>query len=293
MKVPGSLVPEGGSAPEGMTAVPISVSTAAPVSRPEPLRQATRHHGRIVLMMPALNEEEPLPLVLEDIRQLQEQTLKEQGAKLLDEVVMVDNGSQDRTREIAREAGITVLEEPERGYGAACLCAMTYLQENPPEVLVFMDADRSDDAFDLPELLRPLLEKEYDMVIGSRTLGQHEPGALLPQARFGNWLATGLIRWRYGFRYTDLGPFRALRFAALQKLQMADRNFGWTVEMQVRALQEGLAICEVPVRYRKRVGQSKISGTLGGSVRAGIKILSTLWKLRQPVQPRSVSEGKP
>jgi hypothetical protein len=236
--------------------------------------------ARIVLMMPALNEAEPLPLVLADLQQLQEEFGQRQGKPLLDEVVVIDNGSTDRTREIAREAGATVLEQPERGYGAACLRGLEYLQDNPPDVVVFMDADHSDDASQLPELLRPLLEDNYDMVIGSRALGEHEPGALLPQARFGNWLATSLIRWRFGFRYTDLGPFRAIRFAALQQIGMADRDFGWTVEMQVRALQENLRVCEVPVRYRKRLGQSKISGTIGGSVRAGVKILATLWKLR-------------
>ena len=231
--------------------------------------------GRVVLMMPALNEAESLPLVLADLQKLQQQT------GLLDEIIVVDNGSSDATRDIAHNAGATVLEEPQRGYGSACLRALSYLRQSPPAILVFMDADRSDDAQEIASLLRPIQEEGYDMVIGSRALGEHEPGALLPQARFGNWLATSLIRWNYGFAYTDLGPFRAVRFAALERLHMRDRDFGWTVEMQVRALQENLRICEVPVRYRRRVGQSKISGTLGGSVRAGIKILSTLWRLRR------------
>jgi hypothetical protein len=145
-----------------------------------------------------------------------------------------------------------------------------------------MDADASDDASDLPALLGPILSGRHDFVVGSRTLGNPERGALLPQARFGNWLATGWIRHRYGFRYTDLGPFRAIRWDGLERLRMADRDWGWTIEMQVRALQEGLRVLEVPVHYRKRVGHSKISGTLVGSARAGRKILATMWRLRGP-----------
>jgi hypothetical protein len=237
-------------------------------------RTAAQPPGRVVLMMPALDEEDSLPLVLADLEALQRQ------APVLDEIIVVDNGSSDATRDIARRAGATLLDEPQRGYGAACLRAIAHLEHKPPEILVFMDADRSDDASQIPELLHPLRHEGMDLVIGSRTRGTSEPGALLPQARFGNWLATGLIRWRTGFRYTDLGPFRAVRFAALQRLGMTDRDFGWTVEMQLRALQCGLRVCEVPVRYRRRVGQSKISGTVRGSVRAGVKILLTLWRLR-------------
>ncbi|MFQ5601232.1 MAG: glycosyltransferase family 2 protein [Candidatus Krumholzibacteriia bacterium] len=228
--------------------------------------------------MPALDEAEALPLVLADLERLQ----AEGAPGLLDDIIVVDNGSRDRTPEIARRAGAKVLEESRRGYGAACLCAIEHLRANPPDVLVFMDADRSDHVEEIPVLVRPILEEGYDLVIGSRTLGHHEPGALVPQARFGNWLATRLIRLRFGFRYTDLGPFRAVRFEALQRMRLADRDFGWTVEMQVRALQVGLRVTEVPVRYRKRVGRSKISGTLTGSLRAGTKILATLWRLRTP-----------
>ena len=227
---------------------------------------------RIVLIMPALDEERALPLVLADLAPLR--------GVFLDEIVVVDNGSHDRTADIAREAGATLLSEPRRGYGAACLRALGHLRDQPPDVVVFMDADHSDDARDLGPVLRPILEEGYDLVIGSRTLGAREPGALWPQARFGNWLATGCIRRRFGFHCTDLGPFRAVRFAALERLGLADRDFGWTLEMQVRALQVGLRVTEVPVRYRRRVGRSKISGTLGGSIRAGTKILLTLWRLR-------------
>jgi len=233
---------------------------------------------RIVLVIPALDEEQALPALL--------QGLALHRPSLLDEIIVVDNGSRDRTAVIAREAGATVLHEPQRGYGAACLRALAHLRAAPPDIVVFMDADRSDDPGDLPALLQPILNGDCDLVIGSRTRGIADPGALLPQARFGNWLATGIIRWRYGFRYTDLGPYRAVRFAALERLHMRDRDFGWTVEMQVRALQEGLRITEVPVRYHRRVGRSKISGTVTGSVRAGMKILATLWRLRRRARPR-------
>jgi hypothetical protein len=162
------------------------------------------------------------------------------------------------------------------------LSALAHLRQDPPAIVLFMDADRSDDASEIPGLLRPILAGEADLVIGSRTRGAHEPGALLPQARFGNWLATGWIRAWYGFQYTDLGPFRAIRWQALERIGMRDRDWGWTLEMQVRALQEGMRVTEIPVRYRRRVGQSKISGTLLGSARAGRKILWTLWTLRRP-----------
>lgn len=234
---------------------------------------------RIVLVMPAFDEEQALPEVLQGLAPYARAGADH--ACLLDEVIVVDNGSRDRTAAIARAAGATVLHEPRRGYGAACLRALAYLDTAPPDIVVFMDADRSDDPGDLPALLQPILNGSCDLVIGSRARGAHDPGALLPQARFGNWLATGIIRWRYGFRYTDLGPYRTVRYAALERLRMRDRDFGWTVEMQVRALQEGLRITEVPVRYHRRVGRSKISGTAIGSARAGIKILATLWRLRR------------
>jgi glycosyltransferase involved in cell wall biosynthesis len=193
-----------------------------------------------------------------------------------------DNGSTDATATIAARAGATVLHEPERGYGAACLRALAYLRRDPPDVVVFMDADRSDDADDLPALLQPLLEAGFDMVVGSRMRGQRERGALLRQARFGNWLATRLIRARFGFR-SPPRPFRAVRFRTLEAMRLADRDYGWTIEMQIRALQVGARVTEVPVRYRRRVGRSKISGTVSGSVRAGAKILATFWRLRQPL----------
>jgi glycosyltransferase involved in cell wall biosynthesis len=199
------------------------------------------------------------------------------------EVIVVDNGCTDRTAEIAREAGATVVEEPRRGYGAACLRGMAALAEDT-RVVAFLDGDYSDFPGELLQVAGPVAQGKADLVIGSRTAGRREKGALLPVARFGNWLSTALIRWGWGFAYSDLGPFRAIRWEALRNLGMADRDFGWTVEMQVKALAAGLRVIEVPVSYRKRIGTSKISGTVLGSVRAGRKILSILLRewLRNP-----------
>ncbi len=232
---------------------------------------------RIVLIIPALDEEDALPFVLADLARVQRST----SPPLFDEIIVVDNGCRDDTPAIARRAGATVLSEPRRGYGAACLRALADLRDRAPEIVVFMDADRSDDTQDLPALLQPLLDGTHDLVIGARALGRSERGALLPQARFGNWLATRLIHARFGFRYTDLGPFRAVRFRTLEAMRLEDRDFGWTIEMQIRALQMGVRVIEVPVRYRRRIGRSKISGTISGSIRAGTKILATLWRLRR------------
>ena len=219
----------------------------------------------IAVIIPALDEEAGLPSVLADI-----------PPGLVDEVVVVDNGSSDRTAEVARACGATVLSEPRRGYGSACLKGIAYLRERRPDVVVFLDGDYSDHAEDMRRLLDPILQGGYDMVIGSRVRGVAERGALLPQARVGNALATWLIRAIYGFAYSDLGPFRAVSFAKLLALEMADHGYGWTVEMQIKAVQQGLRVTEVPVRYRRRIGRSKVTGTLRGSVMAGCKILWTI-----------------
>ena len=196
------------------------------------------------------------------------------------EVVVVDNGSRDATAAVARAAGAVVVAEPRAGYGRACLAGLGRLAADPPDVVVFADADLSDDPADLAALVAPIAAGEADLVIGSRVLGQRagrvEPGALLPQARWGNALACALVRARWGARFTDLGPFRAVRWSALERLGMRDETFGWTVEMQVRAVRAGLRCAEVPVAYRRRVGVSKITGTVRGTVRAGAKILSTI-----------------
>jgi glycosyltransferase involved in cell wall biosynthesis len=192
-------------------------------------------------------------------------------------VFVADNGSTDATARIAREGGATVVFEPRRGYGAACLKGIAALAPDPPDVVLFLDGDLSDDPTEAPAVLAPILEGRADLVIGSRALGISERGALAPHARFGNWLATRLLAALYGASYTDLGPFRAIRYGSLLALGMKDRDFGWTVEMQLKAARHGLRHTEVPVRYRRRKGRSKISGTVWGSVRAGVKILSTVF----------------
>ena len=186
---------------------------------------------------------------------------------------MADNGSRDHTAALAREHGAEVVHEPERGYGAACLKALAHLAADPPDIVVFLDGDYSDHPEELPELVAPIVCGEADLVIGSRTTGRRERGALSPQQRVGNKIACSALELLYGVRYTDLGPFRAIRWTALQALDMQDRNFGWTVEMQIKAARRGVSYREVPVSYRARIGVSKVSGTLRGSVSAGVKIL--------------------
>ena len=219
------------------------------------------------VVIPALNEEASVALVLADI-----------PSDTVREIVVVDNGSSDRTARVAREAGATVVAEPRRGYGRACLAGLAEIRarEATPDVVVFLDADRSDNPEELPSVIAPILEGRADLVIGSRVLGRHERGALLPQARVGNFLAAVLIRLLYGVRVTDLGPFRAVRWDALERMAMADTSFGWTAEMQVKARRRGLRVQEVPVDYRPRLGTSKISGTVSGTFRAGAKILGTI-----------------
>ena len=213
------------------------------------------------VVIPALNEEASLPLVLAGLRDARIRT-----------VYVGDNGSTDRTAEVARAAGAVVVAAPRRGYGSACLAALAEVRRNPPDTVLFIDGDFSDFP-DEAGLLLDAIEQGADLVIGSRNLGGAEKGALMPVARFGNWLSTRLIRGLWGVAFTDLGPFRAVRWEALERLEMVDPDFGWTVEMQVRAASRGLVCREVGVRYRARIGQSKVSGTVKGSYRAGKKIL--------------------
>lgn len=223
---------------------------------------------KAALIVPALNEEPVLGQMLDAV-----------PAGLYRIVIVADNGSTDRTAEVARAHGAVVVREPERGYGAACLRALSALPEEI-EAVVFMQADLSEDPAEASLLLGPIEAGDYDLVLGSRTLGTSEPGALLPHQEFGNRIATGLIRLFYGHRYSDLGPFRAIRRDALERLRMRDRNYGWTIEMQVRALEDGLRVLEVPVRYRNRAaGVNKVSGNAKASLMAGYKITTTVLKL--------------
>jgi glycosyltransferase involved in cell wall biosynthesis len=236
------------------------------------------------LIIPALNEAESIGLVLQRL-----------PSGLFSQVIVVDNGSDDGTYEVAQAAGAQVIREPRRGYGQACLAGVAHLA---PQVyaVAFMDADLSDDPTDLEQLVRRFEDGGWDMVIGSRVLGSTEPGSLSPMQRFGNWLTTLLIRKIWHVSFTDLGPMRILRRPALNRLNLQDRDFGWNVEMQAKAALLRLRVTEAPVKYyRRRLGRSKISGTISGSVRAGAKILWTVfccWRLgiestKGPRGPRS------
>lgn len=222
----------------------------------------------VALIIPALDEEHSIGALLDGV-----------DRAVVRDVIVGDNGSRDATAAVARSRGATVVRVDERGYGAACAGALSAMAGDV-DVVLFMDADGSDDPAEIPLVLAPILSGQADLVIGSRALGVVERGALTPQQRFGNWLATRLIALLYRYRYTDLGPFRAIRRELLDRIGMRDRRYGWTVEMQVRALQLGARVAEVPVRYRKRIGKSKISGTVRGVVLAGYWILRTIFGLR-------------
>ena len=230
---------------------------------------------RLDAIIPALDEEESLPFVL--LATLAARIEAAAGGRVA-RIIVVDNGSTDRTAEVARAAGAIVVREPERGYGAACLAGIAWLAaHDPPDAVVFLDGDGADDPADLPGLVAPIAAGAAELVIGSRTLGGADRGSLTPQQLVGNAIAVAFIRLAYGGRCTDLGPLRAIRWDALGRLGMSDKNYGWTVEMQVKAMRHGQRVVEVPVRYRRRIaGRSKVSGTVAGTIGAGWKILATI-----------------
>ena len=238
----------------------------------------------VTVILPAFNEENALPQVLRDLPPV-------------GRVIVANNASTDRTAAVAADAGAIVVDEPRRGYGSACLAGLAELERlisaggETPEVVVFLDADYSDHPDQLPELVAPIFEGQADFVLGSRILGEREPGAMPPQSLYGNKLACGLMRQLFGVTYTDLGPFRAIGYPQLLALEMSDTNFGWTVEMQIKAAKAKLRVLELPVRYRKRIGASKISGTVRGTFSAGSKILYTIAKYG--CWQRSVTQATP
>ena len=238
----------------------------------------------ISILIPALNEERSIGIVIDSVREY------------ADHIVVVDNGSTDRTAKVACEHGAMVVHEPQRGYGAACLRGIQELRKiirvetssvisNQSSVIshqsfvVFLDADASDHPEDVRSIIEVMKTTNVGMCLGSRTTGLADAGSLTPQQRFGNWLSSWLIAVIWKTRYTDLGPLRAVRWDLLEQLDMQDRTWGWTVEMQIKVAMHGIPFHEVPVRYRRRIGQSKISGTVVGSVRAGAKILTTIARL--------------
>ena len=222
---------------------------------------------RYALIIPALDEAGSIGKLLRQIPR-----------DLFPQIIVADNGSTDLTAKVAREAAAQVVFEPRRGYGNACLAGIAAVEPSATAI-AFIDADLSDDPRDLALLVERFEQGGLDLVIGSRVLGKHEPGALAPLQRFGNWLTTRLVRWIWNVSFTDLGPLRIIRRPALERLQMSDRTYGWTVEMQAKAAKLGLKCAEVPVRYRRRhSGRSKVSRTVLGSVRAGFKILLTVYR---------------
>lgn len=222
------------------------------------------------VIIPVYNEEDSIGKVISEIPDT-----------IVRNVVVCNNGSKDRTASVAESHGAIVVHQPEKGYGNACLKGMDYIAnlEIKPDIIVFLDGDYSDYPSEMVDLIKPIVTENVDMVIGSRALGEMQSGAMMPQQIFGNWLATTLIRIIYSYEFTDLGPFRAIKYPVLMAMKMEDKTFGWTVEMQVKAAKMKLKTTEVAVRYRKRIGKSKVSGTIKGTILAGHKILWTIFKL--------------
>lgn len=223
---------------------------------------------KISVIIPAFNEAESIALVIQAI------------PSLVSEVIVVSNNSTDDTEKNARNAGATVLKEPQKGYGYACLKGMDYIakQETTPRIVVFLDGDYSDYPEELPKLIAPILSENKDFVIGARVKRLRERGSMTFPQIFGNWLATSLMKILFRANFTDLGPFRAIKYEKLLALNMEDKTYGWTVEMQLKAIKQKLAYTEIPVQYRNRIGESKVSGTVKGAVMAGVKILGWIFK---------------
>ena len=222
----------------------------------------------IKVIIPAYNEQNSIGKVIQDI------------PPIVDEIIVVNNNSTDATQRVAKTAGATVVNEPKRGYGYACLCGMSYIStlETKPDIIVFLDGDYSDYPQQLTQLIAPIIEKDIDLVIGARVKALREKGAMTYPQKFGNWLATSLMTLFFGARFTDLGPFRAIKYSKLLALNMQDKTYGWTVEMQLKAVKQKYSYIEIPVKYRNRIGVSKVSGTLKGAIFAGVKILTWIFK---------------
>ncbi|MAH82641.1 MAG: UDP-glucose--dolichyl-phosphate glucosyltransferase [Flavobacteriaceae bacterium] len=221
---------------------------------------------KVSIIIPALNEEKSIASVIKSI------------PKVYDKLIVVDNGSSDNTSKIAGQNGATVLYEENIGYGSACLKGIDFLSKNPPDVLVFLDGDYSDYPEEISKILNPIFKDNFDFVIGCRNKNLRESGSMTPQQIFGNKLACFLMSIIYNSKFSDLGPFRAIKWDTLNSLKMEDKTYGWTVEMQLKVLIKRIQYCEVPVRYRKRIGYSKVSGTIKGSILAGIKIIGWILK---------------
>jgi glycosyltransferase involved in cell wall biosynthesis len=222
----------------------------------------------IKVIIPAYNEQDSIAHVINDI------------PEIVDEVIVISNNSTDNTAKNAKDAGATVLSENSKGYGYACLKGMDYISKNAikPDIVVFLDGDYSDYPEQLTALVAPIINDNFDFVVGARVKELREPGSMTPQQVFGNWLATFLMKLFFGAKFTDLGPFRAIKYDKLIALNMVDKTYGWTVEMQLKALKQKLSYKEIPMKYRNRIGISKVSGTVKGSILAGVKILGWIFK---------------
>jgi len=225
----------------------------------------------IAVIIPAINEEASIGKVIDALPK-----------EYIMKVIVGNNGSTDDTKIVAEQAGATVVSEPRKGYGWACLKAMKHIESwaIKPEIIVFIDGDFSDYPEELPNVVAPILEKDIDLVIGSRALGEKIKGSMTVPQVFGNWLATKLMKVFYGVKYTDLGPFRAIKYTKLVDLKMADKTYGWTIEMQLKAANHKMSYVEVPVNYKKRIGASKVSGTVKGTILAGYKIIGAIFKYK-------------